>query len=244
MRFDDVRNEIDGVPIMTPYKGKIIYDFIVLTEPKQVLELGFYHGTSSCYIAAALEETSGHLTTVDLTRSVELEPNLEQLLERTGLQDQVTIVRENTTYDWFLKKKIEQQTTDNFCEPLYDFVFLDGSKNWTSTASTFFLLDKLLKPGGWVLFDDYNWKYLKNDGSISSHAIGYHPDMGEDELRQSHISLAFHLLVMQHPDYGEFEIQDDNWAWAHKVQTSVKKLDVFTDYTFGAMVLGFFRKYF
>jgi predicted O-methyltransferase YrrM len=243
MKFDEIVAYVKDIPIMTPYKGKIIYDFVVETRPKEVLELGFFHGTSSCYIAAALDEIDGHLTTVDLVGSKDLEPNLDQLLKKTGLHDRVTVVRERTTYNWFLKKKIEERTSDNFCAPLYDFIFLDGSKDWTSTTATFFLLDKLLKEGGWVLFDDYNWKYKKNDGSIATHAVGYHADMGPDELEQSHISLAFHLLVMQHPDYSEFKIQDDNWGWAHKVQSSSKKLEVSTEYTLGSLLVRLLRKF-
>jgi predicted O-methyltransferase YrrM len=243
MKFEAVKQHVQDVPIMTPYKGKIIYDFIIENEPQEVLELGFFHGTSSCYIAAALDEIRGHLTTVDLHGSQELDPNLEQLLQTTGLQNVVTVVRETTTYNWFLKKKLEERTTDHTCAPVYDFVFLDGSKDWTSTAATFFLLDKLLKEGGWVLFDDYNWKYKRKDGTIATHAIGYNPNMGPDELEQSHISLAFHLLVMQHPDYGEFKIQDDNWAWAHKVRHASKTLKVTTNYTLSALLVRFLRRF-
>ena len=56
------------------------------------------------------------------------------------------IVREVNSYNWFLKKQIEAQTKDGICEPCYDFIFIDGAKNWTIDGLAFFLADKLLRP--------------------------------------------------------------------------------------------------
>ena len=36
-------------------------------------------------------------------------------------------------------------SSSNICQPIYDFCFIDGSKNWTIDSSAFFLVDKLLK---------------------------------------------------------------------------------------------------
>lgn len=229
MKFEEIRSHLKDIPYMTPEKGKTLYEFILDTKPTEFLELGFCHGTSSCYIAAALDEIGkGHLTTVDLLSSIKLKPSIEDLLVKTGLQKNVTVVRERTTYNWFLKKKIEECSTSNFCKPIYDFCFIDGSKDWTTTSCTFFLVDKLLKEGGWLLFDDYNWKFTKSDGSIAKHAAGWNPNMGTDELEQSHITLIFHLLVMQHPDYSLFKIQDDDWAWAKKIREHRKLVKIET----------------
>lgn len=43
-------------------------------------------------------------------------------------------------------------------------------------------------------------------------------EMGPDELNQPHIELIFKLLVMQHPDYSNFRVKDNWWAWAQKVK--------------------------
>ena len=45
------------------------------------MELGFAHGTATNYIAAALDELEeGHITAVDLEKSINEKPNLEELL--------------------------------------------------------------------------------------------------------------------------------------------------------------------
>ena len=73
-----------------------------------------------------------------------------------GLGHRVTIHREINSYTWFLKKKIAGQSANGKCEPCYDFCFIDGAKNWTIDGLAFFLVDKLLKADGWILFDDYS----------------------------------------------------------------------------------------
>lgn len=41
---------------MTPEQGQIVYDFVKNSDIENILELGFAHGTSTCYMAAALDE--------------------------------------------------------------------------------------------------------------------------------------------------------------------------------------------
>ncbi|MGW8195202.1 MAG: class I SAM-dependent methyltransferase [Desulforhopalus sp.] len=226
MKFAEIRQLIDKIPYVMDEMASDLYRFIVEAKPAACLELGFGHGASSCYIAAALEEVgSGHLTTVDLVSAQEWQdPAIEQLLERTGLAPWVTVHREKGGYNWFLKKKIQERTKNNICTPLYDFCFLDGAKNWTIDTTAFFLADKLLKRGGWMVFDDLQWTYESKvrEGKRKSDGV-YMTDMGEDELQQPHIELIFQLLVMQHPDYSNFYIKDNWWAWAQKMPDGKKE---------------------
>jgi predicted O-methyltransferase YrrM len=232
MRLEELRPLIERVPYVSPQQGRILYEHIRRTRPAEVLELGFAHGASSCYIAAALAENGhGRLTTVDLeeTRG-HFRPSIEELLERTALARWVDVRRERTSYTWFLKKKVEERSQGAACRPLYDFCYVDGSKNWTIDGLAFFLVDKLLNEGAWLLFDDLKWSYRmmeQRHGLRVSDGI-VHRELGEDELATPHVELIFRLLVMQHPDYGEFRIEDDNWAWARKVRRDHRTLLVDT----------------
>ncbi len=67
------------------------------------------------------------------------------------------IIRTKTGYNWFLHDNIARNTADSCCRPEYDLCIIDGAKNWTSEGAAFFFVDKLLKPGGWIIFDDYQW---------------------------------------------------------------------------------------
>ena len=223
MKFAKIQKTIAGIPYVMPEMAKDLYQFILREKPINCLELGFGHGASSCYLAAALDELGrGHLTSVDLRSAKEWQqPPIEELLSKTGLAPYVTVQRESTSYTWFLKKEIEKNSPDRECLPLYDFCFLDGAKNWTIDSATFFLVDKLLKPGGWIVFDDLQWTYQSklNEGKRKSDGV-YMAEMGNDELNQPHVELIFKLLVMQHPDYANFYIKDNWWAWAQKAAGS------------------------
>lgn len=218
MKFETISEHLVGVPFMPEHYGRIIYDFIREYKPANVLELGFAHGKSSNFIAAALHENGkGHLTTVDLQDNPR-DPSIHDLLQRTGLGDHVTVHRETSSYTWFLKKQIENQSNGMGCTPLYDFCFIDGAKNWTIDGAAFFMADKLLKPDGWMLFDDLDYTYRYHEQRTGKHimdGINFR-ELGQDEVDQAHIERVFRLLVMQHPAYSNFSIQHGSWAWAQK----------------------------
>lgn len=219
MTFDCVHARVGGVPYIDPAAARILYDFVVGAGLEECLELGFAHGASSCYIAAALHERGqGCLTTVDLEESARLDPPIETLLARTGLAGYVRVRREVHSYTWFLKKEIERRTVDGRCEPCYDFCFVDGCKNWTVDGFAFFLVDKLLRPGGWIVFDDFRWSYARREqleGKLKTDGI-LHRALSADQREQPNIELVFRYLVMQHPAYGSFRVEGD-WAWARKL---------------------------
>ena len=219
VKFEAVRSLLEGIPYIKPERARALYDFVLDARPGACLELGFAHGASSCYIAAALDELgSGRLTTVDIEDSAGRKPSIESLLARTGLGACVTVVREVNSYNWFLAKEIERRSVNGRCHPAYDFCFVDGAKNWTVDGLAFFLVDKLLTPGGWILFDDRNWCYAQAEevtGKTITDGI-VHRELSEDQRTTPNIDLVFRYLVMQHPDYGEFHLQDDAWAWARK----------------------------
>jgi predicted O-methyltransferase YrrM len=214
MKFKDVADIIEGVPFTSPERGREIYDFILRHRPKRCLELGVAHGTSTCYVAAALDEIgeSGVIDAVDLM-DVDRDPQPEELLERCGLDGCVKVHREKTSYTWFLKKAIDEQSRSGICVPRYDFCFIDGPKNWTIDGAAFFMVDKLLNEEGVIVFDDYSYAY--GDRERVTDGI-HHRALADDERLEPHIEAVFRLLVMQHPSYGNFKVVNEQWAWAQK----------------------------
>ena len=41
----------------------------------------------------------------------------------------------------------------------YDFCFIDGAHTWDTDGFAFCLVDRMLRPGGWIIFDDLNWTH-------------------------------------------------------------------------------------
>lgn len=214
MRFEDTATHLGDIPYSWPETGRVLYDLVVEFGLVDMLDLGTAHGVSAGYLAAAAQETGGHVTTVDLATRA-WEPPVEEVIgERLGLADFVTIVREPTSYTWFLKSEIERRTVDGGCKPRFDLCFLDGAKHWTTDGLAFFLVDKLLRPGGWMVFDDLDWTF-EGSGRESSDGISVRA-MSPEERCVPHVRLIVDLLVRQHADYRVDAVLEGRLAVAQK----------------------------
>jgi len=229
--LERIQAGVRGTPFMSPHQGSIVYDHIRQARPELVLEIGTAHGVSAAYMAAALDENGrGHVVTVDRA-DAPFRP--AELLEKLGLADRVTLVRrEDSSYNWFLKEQIAKQSDEaGNCEPLYDFCYLDAAKNWTIDGLAVFLVEKLLKPGAWLLLDDLEWSYA------ASPARAAEPfPLSTSERTEPNVRAIFDLLVRQHPNFTEFVVQDGNWGWARKLPGAERRYDVRTSRTLPGML--------
>ncbi len=218
MEFDRIQSLVGHVPFINERNARFLYDLIIDNKVSRILELGIAHGTATCYMAAALEELGrGKIVSVDLKTPV-FDPSAEQQLEQTELEPYVQIVRMKTGYNWYLHDEIKQQTVDGECQPIFDLCILDGSKNWTMDSSAFFLADKLIVDGGWLIFDDYSWTYdWANQRRDTTDGI-LHASLSRAERATPHIKEIFELLVKQHSGYTDCrKMEGSDWAIARKV---------------------------
>jgi predicted O-methyltransferase YrrM len=210
-RNNEVRKIVGGLPQMTFEQAERITKFIADEKVESILELGFNHGVSTCYMAAALSEHGrGSIVTIDLELARHHAPNIEQLLDRIGERHRVEVFYEPTSYTWRMMRFLEENPV-----PRFDLCYLDGAHSWFIDALAFFLVDRLLRPGGWIIFDDLDWTYatsptLKNKASVRS--------MPPDEQTTPQVRQIYELLVKPHPSYHNFRIEDD-WAFAQKRDT-------------------------
>ncbi|MGB6680040.1 MAG: class I SAM-dependent methyltransferase, partial [Candidatus Bathyarchaeia archaeon] len=144
---------------------------------------------STCYIAAALEESGGGcITTIDLLSARSLSPNIDQLLELCDLHDViVTPYFEPTSYTWRLMRFLEQDRP-----PQFDFCYIDGAHNWFVDGLAFFLVDRLLRVGGWIILDDLDWTYAI---SPTLHDTDMVKSMVTEERVTPQIRKIYELLV-------------------------------------------------
>lgn len=208
-----------SLPCTEEKQCRILYDWIIESKPKQCLELGFLYGKTSCIIAAALQENGeGRLTSIDLesVRSHQNNPNILDNLKRSNLETRVGPIFSKVSYTWELKAIIERHTASGICHPIYDFIFLDGAHLWETDVCAFYLGLKLLKPGGWFLFDDYMWSISKSEWWHKAPETQAWPD---DYRNDAQVERLVTLVVSQHPDIETVVIRD-NWAWAQKKSTA------------------------
>ncbi|MFC3053380.1 class I SAM-dependent methyltransferase [Kordiimonas pumila] len=201
MKIENVKEIIGDLPYMSLANAKKVEKIFHKYKCRSVLELGFYHGVSTNYMAAILEELGGDrkVTTIDLVSAKQHSPNIEELASKTGLSERIEIFYEERSYLWRLMKLIEEGRK-------FDFCYLDAGHMWDDTALAFFLVDKLLNDGGLILFDDLNWTAAKG---------GYYQNWPEIERNTPAVERVWSLLVMPHQNYKEVWIKN-NWALARK----------------------------
>ena len=243
MEFEQVAAAVQGIPFMSPALGRRVYDHVRRTRPEQVLELGTAHGVSAAYIAAALEANGlGHVTTVDHGGAV-FDPPPDRVLADANLAHRVTIVHEHSSYNWFLKQQIESASDDaGNCRPRYDFCYLDGCKNFNVDGLAVVLIEKLLRPDGWLLMDDLEWTYEHNP-AIAPQGDG-RPlgPISHSERSEPHLLAVFELIVKQHPAFTKF-IREDAWyGWAQKRPDQPRRYELANSRPLGAMVAAELRK--
>jgi predicted O-methyltransferase YrrM len=227
---------------MSPEQGRIVYDHVRATRPAEVLELGTAHGVGAAYLAAALEDNgAGRLTTVDFDGAA-YDPAPEAVLARAGVAGRVAIVREFSSYTWWLKEQVQARSDGaGNVEPLYDFVYLDGAKNWTIDGLAVVLVEKLLRPGGWLLMDDLDWTYAQDPGREATDGI-VHRELSAPERTEPHLRAVFDLIVAQHPAFTELKVQDEWWGWARKAPGQPRRYTLETSRPLGALVAGAARR--
>ena len=83
MSIEDTSNELKDIFGMSFGQAKYLERFIKSKHLTSLLELGFAHGVSSCYMATMLKDCGGgHLTTIDLISAGHRNPNIEELLDK------------------------------------------------------------------------------------------------------------------------------------------------------------------
>lgn len=190
-----------------------LHAFVRRARLRDILELGTGYGATACVFAAAVEEFGGgRVVTVD--RELYRPVNAEVLKRHLGFRDNPVVVVDDLGYCWFMKDLIKQQSSDDTCEPLFDLCYLDGAHTWDVDALAFFLVAKLIRPGGWLIMDDMAFHPIDAPEKKRKDLL---PNASDRQLEEFHMGMVFNLCVRQHPDFRDFRItHDGRLGWARK----------------------------
>ena len=205
-----VDEQFGGLPYMTTRQALSLGALIKREGLSSLLELGTFHGKSTAYMAAVLEVIGrGTLVTIDRVDAEAKNPNVHQILRSLELSHRVQVYFEPRSLTWRLMRLIEEHES-----PCFDFCYFDAGHSWDVTGFAFFLVDRLLKPGGWVIFDDLDWTYermIKPDEPLPD----FLSRMPEEERRTAQIGKVWDLLVGRSTGYERHEVIG-SWGVARK----------------------------
>ena len=156
-RANSGRNDIQ--PPVEFETGKLISFFIRLINAKKVLEIGTANGYSTIWIASALKETGGKVTTIESKERLHLEA--VENIEKAGLSNQTEFIFDDAQNA--VKKLLSKKTE-------FDIIFQDCGKYLYPL-----MLDDtiaLCRKGGLIIADDTLFKI--NDSVRDN--LGRHTD--------------------------------------------------------------------
>lgn len=221
--FAIVEEAVAGLPRPEhdPIFSRALAQFVRHIGAREVLELGTAHGGSACWLAAGLRlNGGGTLTTMDRDTA----PPVGHLLKSAGVAGMTRVVRTSRSYTWELMRLIQANTVDYRCNPQFDFCFIDGAHNWDTDGFAFFLVEKLLRPGGWLVFDDLDWTYATclSLAPVDAEVAAL---MTPEERSTPQIRDVFELLVRQHQGFDVIrQFRDHGWARKSGPQDSMDEI--------------------
>ena len=177
---EEARDE--GIPIVGPVVGELLFILARATQAKHILELGTANGYSAIHLARACDVLEGKVVTVE--RDAEMAKRALANLQKAGLEHRVEI----RVGDAF------QEMTN--MTGSFDFVFLDVDKN--NYAATLPHCDRLLKTGGLLVADnvalqgveDFNLAVLSHPRWKTVHLLCFLPGHG---LEKDGLCIAVHV---------------------------------------------------
>lgn len=137
----------DAFPASLPYEdGKALYTLITKAQSRQTLEIGMAYGISTLFMLQGHQDNGGgeHVA-IDPYQSTWWEGIGLLNVERAGFDGMFQCIEAPSFVA--LPQLLAQ-------DKKFDFIFIDGNHRFEFTLVDFFYADKLLKPGGHVMFHD------------------------------------------------------------------------------------------
>lgn len=84
---------------------------------------------------------------------------------------------------------------------LFDFVYLDGAHAFQHDAPATVSVKELLKPGGYLLMDDYDWTFAISPSLRPSKSPSILKEYTEEQIELSHVEMVCSLLLDCDPQF-------------------------------------------
>ena len=134
-------------------EGDFLQELICELKPVVTLEVGLAYGVSALFICDALQK-------VPNSRHIIMDPSQHNVWKDIGLHNLREAGFEEMIEFYALPSHQALQQLEAQGRKI-DFAFVDGWHTFDYTMVDFFFIDKMLKVGGMVVFDDTNWPGIR-----------------------------------------------------------------------------------
>jgi predicted O-methyltransferase YrrM len=143
---DAAGNTFEAASAVTLESGALLYDFVRAHTPQRTLETGMAFGLSTLFICQALEDNGAGC-------HIAIDPFQESEFKSIGV---LNVQRANLAHRFELQQAASDAVLPRLCDEgrTLDFAFIDGWHLFDFTLVDFYYIDKLLRVGGHVGFDD------------------------------------------------------------------------------------------
>ncbi|MEP3297820.1 MAG: class I SAM-dependent methyltransferase [Pseudoruegeria sp.] len=135
-------------------EAELVAQVVAQEKPEVTLEIGLGHGFSAltiCLTAAQNGKEHKHFV-IDPHQTIAWQGRGMEHLRRAGVSDRVTLIEDLSCR---ALPQLEQQSL------VCDFVFIDGWHTFDFVFADAFHSDRLLRPGGIMMFDDADWPSIR-----------------------------------------------------------------------------------
>ena len=156
---------------VTPERGSFIAGLCRAERPSATLEIGMAWGLSTLYILAALAEVRGSATgqphvVMDPFQAPRFGNAALRLVREVGAESMIEFHPERS--EIMLPRLLATGRQ-------FDLAFIDGDHRYDPGFVDFFYVDRLLKPGGLVIFDDVLFDGIYLTSRWAETNLGYEP---------------------------------------------------------------------
>jgi predicted O-methyltransferase YrrM len=214
MTFRNIYNLVGKHTMLSMEKAQYLYLFVLYSQPVRIFEMGCHRGGSALIMAAALAHLGrGKVLTYDLESARSLKPGINELARVAGLTNFVEPTFCHWCCEWAIADQLKRNLRHTQYQPFFDFAFFDGGHHWNATGYAFYLVTNLLRPGGWVLFDDLKWTI---DERVDERER-WVKQFPRDARSKPMVRMIFDLLVRPHPLFQNCHTtHNGDWGWAQR----------------------------
>lgn len=203
--IEEVDRRYPDLEYMTLRQARAVRDIVLGNGLRNLLELGTFQGKSAAYMAAILEEAGqGRLVSLDMLGCLDHSPNVHEVLRTLGLAHRVEVRLHPRSLTMTLLAMLEREPRESF-----DSCYFDDAHVWDVTGFAFLLVDRMLRPGAWVLFDDLDWTLARELTRVPVLAAQYRHH-APDELSMAQVRKVFEILVR---DLGYRDMSEPRKGW-------------------------------